>query len=511
MADKTLIINANVLTMDDANPKAEAIYIENGRIAAIGSNVQFRSLSHWESEIIDLKGQTIIPGFIDCHTHFFQLGLKRLQLDLRGTQSLEEAALKVKERSSELGKGAWVVGNRWDDSKWKENRYITRADLDRFAPDNPVLLRRICEHVWVANTAALKVSQIPEDYPGLEAKEGILRRDSKNYMLKFIEPSKDEMKKAIDLAVNEALSCGVTSVHEWETSFSVFQKAQQEGRLHVRVYLCPREKNLQNVIALGLKPGYGNSYLRLGAIKAFADGSIGARTARLNEPYADEPQNFGSYYIEPSELKNLIKTAHDNELQVAVHAIGDQAIVSLLDTYESALKTNPRIDHRHRIEHCELINDELIKRIAELQLIVSAQPNFVGEWGGEGELYEIRLGKERLKNMNPFGKLKAAGAVLAFGSDCMPFGPLYGIWSAVNHPNEENRLSPYEAIKHYTYWGAYCEFEERNKGKIAPNMYADLAVLADDPTAVKPEKIKDIRVEMTFVDGKCLFTGDNND
>ncbi|HLG30636.1 MAG TPA: amidohydrolase family protein, partial [Candidatus Brocadiales bacterium] len=245
--------------------------------------------------------------------------------------------------------------------------------------------------------------------------------------------------------------------------------------------------------------------LKIGSVKIFADGSLGARTAALMEPYADDEGNTGTLLWSQQELDDIVMSIHSTGHQVAIHAVGDRAIASALDAIEKAIKANPSPDHRHRIEHCELVDNKLISRIRDSNIIVSAQPNFIGQWGNRDGLYEKRLGKERWQMMNPLAQFKRKGVPMAFGSDGMPFGPMYGIWSCVNHPVIESCLSPDDAIYCYTYGGAYASFDETKKGTIEVGKLADIVVLSDDITNIPQSDIKDIKVIMTIIGGKvCL-------
>jgi predicted amidohydrolase YtcJ len=240
------------------------------------------------------------------------------------------------------------------------------------------------------------------------------------------------------------------------------------------------------------------------------DGSMGARTAVFSEPYADETSTYGIFAVSPDILKERVIRAHKQGMQVAIHAIGDKAIEVALDAIEAAIEKEPRKDHRHRIEHCEILTKEQLARIKQLGLVPAMQPNFVGEWGQPGGMYEQRLGLKRLKFCNPYRKLLDEGVKVAFGSDCgycppWPFNPIYGVWAAINHPIKENKISIENAIKCYTLNGAFASFEEKIKGSIEPGKLADIAVLSEDLITFPPEAIKDVKVDLTMVNGKILW------
>ncbi len=515
-----VLINGNIVTMDINNPEARAVAMTQGRIQAVGSDQEIRAMAGDGTRIIDLGGKVVLPGFIDCHTHFLQMGISLSYLDLRGTSSIDEVLQKLRERAEETEKGAWIIGCRWDESKWKERRYITRSDLDKLTPDNPVMLKRMDGHLWVVNTRGLEAAGIPENHAGLEKDPstgkptGLLRWGAKNFVAKCITPTRAEMMNGLKLASAEALKYGVTSVHEWGTNIPLFREGAASGDLSVRVYMGLGEDifsgaegasydSPESLEELEMCDEFGNSLLKAGSVKMFADGSIGARTAALFEPYNDDPGTSGQLADTPENLRQRIRKVHSLGVQIAVHAIGDRGIKTLLDAFESALKDNPRHNHRHRIEHAEVLNDDLMDRITDLDLVLSVQPNFIGEWGGPEELYEKRLGP-RYRTLNPLREIIDRGIPVAFGSDCMPFGPLYGIWSAVNNPIHESRISLHEAMYCYTLGAAYASFEEDVKGSVEIGKLADMVVLSSAETP--KDRLKDISVEMTIVGGRVAYS-----
>jgi predicted amidohydrolase YtcJ len=259
-----------------------------------------------------------------------------------------------------------------------------------------------------------------------------------------------------------------------------------------------------------LKTGFGDDYLKVGPAKIYIDGSMGARTAVFYVPYADDPDTSGLFTISPEELMIRVSKAHKAGLQVAIHSIGDRAIDESLDAIEAAIEECPRDDHRHRIEHCEVLTGDRILRIRSLGVVPSMQPNFAGEWGGPGGMYEQRLGPERLRLSNPYRRLLDEGVKVAFGSDCgfcppWPFNPLYGLWAAVCNPIEESRIALEEAVRCYTLDGAYASFEESIKGSIEPGKLADMAILSEDIASISPEKIRDVMVDLTLVGGRVQW------
>jgi predicted amidohydrolase YtcJ len=309
------------------------------------------------------------------------------------------------------------------------------------------------------------------------------------------------------------LKLGITGIHDAGLDgFGVktYQEALKKGILTLRVYLILNDNLVESISKLGISSGFGNEKLKIGSIKLFIDGSIGARTAALSRPYNDSPSTKGLLMASKTELENKIKTIHNLGFQVAVHAIGDYGIQIALDSLTSSLTENPRENHRHRIEHCELPNIDQIRSISSLSLILSMQPNFVGNWSGPEGLYHLRLGLERLKTNNPLRLILDNKIHLAFGSDCMPFNPFYGIWSAINHPIKENRITLIEAIKAYTSEAAYSSFEDKIKGSIEPGKLADVVVVDRDLTRIPIKEIKRATALITIVGGRICHYKEND-
>jgi predicted amidohydrolase YtcJ len=474
------------------------------------------------AEVIDASGRTVMPGLIDAHVHFLGMGISMIQnLNLRDTASIVEALDLLRKRVSTAEKGEWIRGMGWDDSKWEERRYATRFDLDAVSPDNPVMLVRVCGHLMTLNSRALEVAGITKDTadpPGglidrtPEGEPTGVLRDAGHLVWKNIPPVSEETAlEGLRMVCDHALSLGCTGVHEAGLDgfgIRVYQRAMKEGSLKVRAYLMWRNGLAESMDALGLITGFGNEMVKLGSAKMILDGSLGARTASLFEPYEDDPSTKGLLMMSEEELVERVKTVHKAGSQVAVHAIGDYAIELVIGAIGEAIRDSPRKGHRHRIEHCELLSSNQIERIRSLGIVPSMQPNFAGEWSGKDGLYENRLGKRRLRQNNPYRYLLDEGVKVAFGSDCMPFSPLYGIWSAVNHPVRESRITLEEAVRGFTLDAAYASFEEKLKGSVEPGKLADITILEKDLTQLPSEEIKDVSVMMTIVGGKILYHND---
>lgn len=485
--------------------KAEALAVRAGRIWAVASTDEIKRLIGPTTEVVDLKGRALLPGFIDAHMHLVSLGLKETGylLDLSQTSSLDEALELVRETVRLRGEGAWVRGRGWDESRWPEGRYLTREDLDRVAPKSPVALSRVDGHLLVANSQALKLIPIEADPDEFDPKRGILRERAVESFTRQIRLDLDEIEEAILAAVKLAHSLGITSVHDIVTAdhMRAYLRLHRRGKLKLRVRMNPVVEHLDPLIELGFVTGFGDETLKLGAIKLFADGSIGARNAALMEPYADQPATRGKLNYPQDELCALVRKAHENSFQVMIHAIGDRAIQAALDALEEA-GVGP--EDRARIEHFELPTEEELDRTEKLGVVASMQPNFL-QWSGPGGLYEARLGPERDVRIDPHRAVIEEGIPLAFGSDGMPFGPLYGIQLAVNAPHSSQKLSVEEALRAYTLGAAYAGFDEGELGSLEPGKWADLVVLSEDPIQAW-KHLAEVRVEETYLAGERVYT-----
>ncbi len=511
-----VLLNGNLFTRARGNSLA----IYRGRIVKIGKEDEIALFIGHKTKVIDLRGKIVLPGFIDAHIHLSLFGMSLSQIYLRGTRSIEELKAKVRERAKKAKKGEWMLGRGWDQELFKEKRYPTRWDLDEAAPDNPVLLMRVCEHVSVANSKALELASITRetkdpprgkiDRDEEDEPTGILREQAVELVQRVIPPpTLEQLKLQLELAIREAVSKGLTSIHficsdRFPDELKALQFLRKEGKLLIRIYLVPPYSSLEKLENLGIMTGFGDSKLRIGGIKVFTDGSLGGRTAALEEPYSDMPSGKGMLIYSPEELKDIVLKIHKAGFQAMIHAIGDRAIKVALDAIEFALNEEPKA-HRHRIEHVSLINPTLLRRMNDLGAVAVCQPHFIFSdfWAKE------RVGPRRARWLYALKSLKE-DVVVAGSSDCPvePLDPLRGIWAAITRPNlaDDEKLSVEEAIKIYTIGGAYASFEEGDKGSIEERKFADLVVLSDDPREVPPERIKDIKVEMTIVDGKVVFS-----
>ncbi|MFC1802397.1 amidohydrolase [Thermoproteota archaeon] len=474
------------------------------------------------AEVYDITGKTILPGLIDSHCHFLWMGvaMKSMVL-LNDTKSIDEALRRVKKRIAEAKPDEWIIGRGWDESKWPENRYLTKDDLDVIAPDNPVVLSRVCGHLVSINTKAMEVADITRDTQDSEGghvdkdefgkNTGILR-DCRYLVENAIPPTSLEVLiDGLRVASDYALSLGCTGVHDaglTKRDIRAYQQAEKQGKLKVRSYIMSKGDAQEEAIRLGVQTGLGSDMVKIGPVKLMMDGSLGARTAALFEPYEDEPCTSGLLLEKPEILTQKIISAHNANMQTATHAIGDLAVEKVLDSIQEALRQNPRKNHRHRIEHCEITSAQQIERIKQLSIVPDMQPNFIGEWSGPGSMYRQRLGERRDRMSNQYRAMLDEGIRVAFGSDGMPFNPIYGIWSAVNHPIKENRISLEEAVMCYTLNAAYSGFQEEKIGSIELGKLGDITVFNGDLSEIPKEEIRNAKCYMTLMNGEILYHTD---
>jgi len=412
-------------------------------------------------------------------------------------------------------KGKWIFGHGWDESNWDDKRYLTLDELDEIAPDNPLYITRVCGHMSVTNSLGLKELEVSWDDPDLEKNPktkkptGVIasplsHRVGSNPKLR---KTTEDMIEAIPSANEMANSLGITSITDNLPIMCVkaYVLANRKKQLTIRVNMNIPMDSFAHYLESGLKSNFGDAFLKLGGVKIFTDGSLGARTARLNEAYFDDSSTKGDFYIEKEVLVETVQKAVENDWQTVIHAIGDEAIEMVLDTFENLDNVELVSKGRHRIEHAEYILDKNILRAKKLGIILSMQPNFPGRWGRPGQLYEIRLGSERYKLLNNFRKIIDSNSKLSFGSDGMPLGPIFGIWSVVAHPIENIRITIKEAIYYYTLGAAYSSFEEDIKGSLEVGKAADFVVLDKNLYQIDPDSIKDVQVLMTFFNGKLVY------
>jgi len=501
-----ILTNARVHTLerdrDSPEPDAEAVAVRGGRIRRVDSAYEVGFHESAETRVVDLGGRTVLPGFVDAHTHLEMVGRRAREADLGDTAGPAECVERLQEHRDETD--GWVLGFAYDESTWDESRYLTREDLDAVSTDRPVAAFREDMHLVSVNSVAL--DRHGSGFPDRDVREaggdptGVLVEDALDTVWEAIRPDPDRTRAYLRAAQETANRLGVTAVHDMvrhSHAPRVYRELDRAGELTVRVRINYWADHLDAVLETGLRSGHGSDRVHTGAIKSYTDGSIGGRTARLTEPYADaEGSERGEWVVPPAELGMLVERVDDAGLQMAAHAIGDAAIEATLEAYEGTDGT------RHRIEHAEVLTDDLVGRLAASDAVVSAQPNFL-KWADEGGLYAERLGDQRRRDSNRFRALADSGVTLAFGSDCMPLDPLFGIAQAVNAPAQKQELSVFEALRAYTYGAARAGCDEDRMGTVTAGNCADLVVLEESPWVAGD--IADIDVVMTVVGGDVVY------
>ncbi|WP_416840830.1 amidohydrolase [Haloferax sp. DFSO52] len=501
-----VLTNAEVHTLDSPDETHEAIAIRDGDIVRVGRAYDVALLAGVETRVVDCDGRVVLPGFIDAHTHLPMVGRSLVHADLSNARSVDDAVELLRERAAELDdETEWVLGFNYDESMWDDARYLTRDDLDSVSDTAPVVAFREDLHTAGVNSVVLDRFRDEMADEGVQTERGeptgVIVEEAIDVLWAATEPDREEMTQLVRAAQEYATARGVTSIHDMvrgSRAPEVYRDLAAAGELDLRVRINYWSDHVDALSEIGLRTNHGHGLVTVGAIKTFTDGSFGGRTAKLTEPYADASDETGQWVVAPGELHELVSEADDAGYQLTAHAIGDEAIDTVLDAYEA---TGDPASARHRVEHVELASDEAIDRFAELGVVASVQPNFL-KWAGEDGLYDARLGERRLQT-NRYRDLLDAGVHLAFGSDCMPLDPLLGVDLATDHPNPDQSLSVTDALRAYTSGGAYAGFDEDRLGTVEPGTTADLVVLDESPW--ESESIRDIDVATTVVDGRVVF------
>ncbi|MEF8841781.1 MAG: amidohydrolase [Haloarculaceae archaeon] len=501
-----VLTNAEVHTLSDPDETAEAVAVRDGRVVRVDSAYEVGFLEGVDTDVIDCGGRVLLPGFVDAHTHMDAVGRRLVHADLSGAGSREEALDRLRLRAETTEEG-WVQGYGYDESEWGETTYLTRDDLDKVAEDRPVVAFREDLHSASLNSAGLGklVNGMTEE--NVHRKDGrptgVVVEGAVGTVRSKLAAGREGMRDLLEAARDRAHELGITAVHDMVRGTPaprVYRELACADELDLRVRVNYWTDHLDAVAEAGLVSNAGGEFVRVGAIKSFTDGSIGSGTAKLTEPFADSGSR-GTWVVPPGALREWVERAEEAGFQLAAHAIGDEAVA---ETLEAFVDTGSSAAARHRIEHAEVLTDELVERFAEVGVVASVQPNF-HKWAREDGLYETRLGVERTRESNPLGSLLEAGVPLAFGSDTMPIGPLFGIEQAVTAPTPEQRVGVTEALRAYTLGGAYAGFDEDRMGTVERGKLADLVVLEASPWDVDLGRIADIDVAMTVVDGRVVY------
>jgi predicted amidohydrolase YtcJ len=501
-----VLTGANLITLDPQRPRATAMAVRDGRIVRVGEERDVLPLAGPRTERIDLAGRTVTPGFIDSHVHLLWYGTQLLrQADLVGSASIDE----VLARLSAVGQRSdgWIQGHGFDQDKLRERRFPTRADLDRVARDRPIVISRICGHAVVVNSAALALVSDAERRAG-DAETGLYTEGDAGAFYRRIPPlSEVEMEEAALAAARVALRTGITSVHtllDTPEQMIAYSRLRRGGRLPIRVTGLPPYDAVAALHAHGINTTFGDEWLRVGAAKLFSDGSLGAHTAWLAEPYADNRATRGIRIYEPADLQARCADAQAKGFQLAIHAIGDQALRETLDALEHALAGESNALHRHRVEHASVAPPDCVERMARLGIIATLQPQFVPSdtWTPQ------RLGPARTPWAYPFRSLIRAGVPVTLSSDCPVerLDAFAAIASAVGRHawSPDETITAEEAIRAYCLGSAYAGHAEQRVGSLEAGKLADFVVLSGDPTTLMPNDIAQLKAERVFVGGAAI-------
>ena len=513
-----LFFNGRILTFDSKPKAAEAIAVRNGKIVAVGAYDEVRVEVPRACDKHNLKGRLVVPGFIDSHTHFLQMGLDRYNADLSSARSLKEALSIMASVARRTSEDDWVIGTNWTEDAWPDGRLLTKADLDRSCPKHPAVAYRVCLHMCSINSKAAERAGIDGSTPGADMTPagkltGVMRESGLGAVYAAIPTSEETRLKMLLSATRKAHSVGVTSIHDngdvgaiynGDTiNLRTYKTAERIGKLGVRIRFNMPSSNLGHMLRLNVG-GLGSEWLSLGGLKVFCDGAVGARTAALSKPYADDPGNKGSLVNDTRDLDDMVARASGGNIQLVIHAIGDVGIETAISSIEKARDIVSEYDHRHRIEHLSQPSAEHLKRMRRLGLIASMQPNFVVPFTRVDGVYLKRLGPKRARWSYPIAEVLRAGVRLALGSDCMPMSPLLGIMCAASAARKPQKITVEQGIASYTVGSAYAGFEEAVKGTISVGKMADFVVLSNDPVA-DARNIHSTSVVQTVVAGRVVF------
>lgn len=526
-----MFLGGTVHTVDAADSIAEAVAVTGNRIVAVGRDADVRTLQGRKTRVVQLRGRSLLPGFIDAHCHLAALGMAMVSIDGKapGMQSIEALKKAVYEVAQRMPPGKWIRGRGYDQTRLEERRHPNRIDWDEVAPDHPVIFTRTCGHICSVNGRALALAGIHDatpDPPGGRYDRdggrnlGVAYETAQTPLQFAATPTIEEYREALVRADQAYIGAGCTSAHDAGglvglPAFSACQDVFEQGRMRLRVYafatVNSRQHPAMGMLNASVRTGLGDERLRLGAFKVMTDGSSSGPTAATREPYTCDRHDSGILYWSQDDLDDLLGTAHQRGFQCTVHAVGDRAIDQSLTAMERAQHAHPRHGLRHRIEHCGICPPDLQARVAAQGIVPAMQPAFFWEFG---DGYIRNYGRHRADVMFPALSLIRRGVHVAGSSDApvTHHAPLFGIGQAVTRrtmdgavcgPSERVDLAA--AIRMHTRNGAYASFEEHEKGSIEEGKLADLCVLSEDITRVPVTALRDLPVAMTVVGGEVVF------
>jgi predicted amidohydrolase YtcJ len=530
-AAELIVRNAKIWTVDHSLPEAEAVAILGDRIVAVGSNQEIDAWRGPSTPVQDGGGRRLVPGFNDSHVHFTSGGQQLDNVQLNDATSPQEFARRVAERARKTPKDEWIVGGDWDETKWTPAQLPTKELIDSITTQTPIALDRYDGHMILANSLALKLAGITakttdpdggvivHDAQGNPT--GTLKDAAADLVYKVIpDPSHDQRRHSIERALEHAASLGVTSVQHMNPDYAdiaIYSELLEEGKLTTRIYAAPLISQVDDQVKIGIRHSFGGPYLRIGALKSYADGSLGSATAYFFEPFNDQPNNRGllSDAMHPvSAMRDRMMRADAAGLQLCTHAIGDAGISAILDIYSEIERSHGSRDRRWRIEHAQHMAAKDFDRFGQLHVIASVEPYHAID---DGRWAEGRIGHDRSSRTYAFRTFLDHGVRLALGTDwnVAPLNPMLTLYAATTRATldgknrngwfPEQKLTIKEAIEAYTMGSAYAEFQDNVKGSITPGKFADMVLLSDDVLNIDPVKIRDVKVLKTWVGGKLTY------
>ena len=515
-----ILTNGKIITVDENFSIQNTVAVDGGRIVATGTE---SLLDKYQSELtVDLEGKTLMPGFIDSHTHI--RGRPQRYIELGDVSSITEIQSLIRAKANELGEGEWVTGYGWSEDELIEGRRPIRQDLDEAAPNNPVTLTRAGGHSAVVSTLALTLAEITNSTPDPEG--GVIERDQNGVATGIIrerqnivgrlvpDSTYDELIASLEINLNALLSKGITSITD--ASKAPREYAMWEQLYETAALPLPRSAiqfqwfDPEAIAEVKSRVANGTDFLKIGPIKVFADGGFTGPAAYTLEPYVNQGDYRGYLNMPENDLIAHLNEIHDAGWQMGIHAIGDAAIVLVVNTLADAIERNPREDHRHYLNHFSMRPPDLtMELMAEHDIHITQQPNFTYTLEGR---YAANLDGWRLDHNNPLRSPMEHGVTVAISSDILPIGPMVGLYAAVTRKGMSGQvygpdeiITIEEAIRAYTLTGAYLNFEEDVKGSLEPGKFADMIVLSDDILTIDPERIMDIEVEQTYINGKLVY------
>jgi len=525
-----------VMSAFKAIKRVEAIAVRGDRIEAVGENAEILKLKGPDTQVVDLGGHFVMPGFNDAHAHLIDGGFEKMNVNLVGVKSLDEFRERIRAKVDTVAPGDWILGDGWDENLWPVKALPSRWDIDEITTDHPVFLGRVDGHIAVANSRALQLASItiasrdPKggkiDRDANGQPTGILRETARQAVQDAVpKPTHDKRRQAMELALAEAASWGVTSVQDnsgsWE-DFQVLEELEKSGKLTARISeWLPFDDPVDKLDERRKSHPASDNLLHTGMLKGFMDGSLGSHTAAMIEPYSDDPKNSGLPRYDAPKLNEMTQERVLAGFQVGFHAIGDRGVQMALEAFADAEKAgkdkkvkaaNGGDDYRLRIEHAQVVTPLEIVKFRDLKVIASMQPSHVltdMQWA------EARLGPKRAEHSYAWAEFLKRGVTLAFGTDfpVEPISPFRGLYAATTRTSEsgkqqyypDQKISMDQAIAAYTTGSAFAEFAEKETGLMVPGMLADFVVLDRDVTAVVPQKLLQTKVLRTVVGGKTVY------